>query len=356
MKLPIFAEYDTFYITRYMGSKYRLLELILPQIEASVSGNGVVVDLMAGTHSVGYALKRRHRIVANDIQAYSEIFGGALLLNTCYASVTDRFETDLGELKVSVESEGWFSREYSDTYFSHGQCREIEEIRYRISKLSGDSDLANIYLSALCYAMGLCQSSPGHYAQFMPSNHSRIKKLRSKSVVEHFKEKCRTLKIQTKSQSCTVLRRDSLELLSSTELRDLAPPGSVVYLDPPYTTAQYSRYYHLMETVVLGDTPTTEFKGKYRSDRHQSAFCATTRVEEVFRKVINTASECKWNLVVSYSSHGLMKIRDLERLLRESYRDVLIASQSYSHSMQGRGQVDNRLEFVLRATSPAVGS
>lgn len=353
MKLPIFAEYDTFYITRYMGSKYRLLELVLPQIEASVSGNGVVVDLMAGTHSVGYALKRRLRIVANDIQAYSEIFGGALLLNTNYTSVADRFESDLGNLKVSAGSEGWFSSEYSDTYFSHRQCREIEEIRSRIAKLSGDSDLVNIYLTALCYAMGLCQSSPGHYAQFMPSDHSRIKKLRNKSVIEYFKEKCRTLEIQTQSRNCTVLRQDSLQLLSSPELRDLAPPGSVVYLDPPYTTAQYSRYYHLMETVVLGDAPKTEFKAKYRSDRHQSAFCSMTKVEDVFRMVVSAVSERQWNLVVSYSSHGLMKIPDLAQLLQESYRDVVVTSQRYNHSMQGRGQVDDRLEFVLRATGPA---
>jgi adenine-specific DNA-methyltransferase len=352
MKLPNFHEYETFYITRYMGSKYRLLELILPRIEDSISGDGVVVDLMAGTHSIGYALKARHRIVANDIQAYSQVFGSALLLNDAYPSVADRFESDLGALEVLPGSEGWFSREYSDTYFSGPQCREIEEIRSRIAMLPGDSILANIYLTALCYAMGLCQSSPGHYAQFMPSDHSRVEALRRKSIIDHFRDKCSNLQIQTGSQGCDVFRHNAFEFLESPDLCALAPPGSVVYLDPPYTSAQYSRYYHLMETVVLGDSPKTQFKAKYRSDRHQSPFCATTKVATAFRRVIETASARHWNLVISYSSHGLLKIEELRQLLQSHFKEVVVTSQRYSHSMQGRGQVDDRFEFVLQALSP----
>lgn len=33
----------------------------------------------------------------------------------------------------------------------------------------------------------------------------------------------------------------------------------LVYLDPPYTKRQYASYYHILETVALGDEP--EVKG-----------------------------------------------------------------------------------------------
>ena len=45
-----------------------------------------------------------------------------------------------------------------------------------------------------------------------------------------------------------------------------------IYIDPPYTNAHYSRFYHIPETLVLYDYPEIEFSGRYRTDRFQSGF------------------------------------------------------------------------------------
>lgn len=329
-----------------MGAKYKLLDLVVPAIRQLVGPDGVIIDLMAGTHAVGYALKQHHRILANDVQAYSEVVGNALLVNRRWSTVEERVENDFLGCQEDAREPGWFARVYSDTYFSASQCRDIEAIRGRIDQFE-DSDLRSVYLLALCSAMALCQSSPGHFAQYMPAAHPRVQSLRSMSLMDAFVTRCKELSINVSNLGNRVIRADALSLISSGQVSDLAGPGSVVYLDPPYTSAQYSRYYHLLETVVLNDEPEVNFKGLYRKDRYQSPFCSSSRVSDSFTKIIRDCSSQKWPLVISYSSHGLMGIDDLVELLRESYPEVRVNGLRYNHSMQGRGVVQDRTEFVL---------
>ena len=348
MTETLFSHLESVYVTRYMGSKYRLLDFVVPALNGVARHDAPIIDLMAGTHAVGYALRSDRVVIANDVQAYSEIFGRALLLNRQFPQVHTRMRADLGHIKTEKSSEGWFSKTYADTYFSYEQCREIEEIRARISQLTNEV-LSAIYLTALVFAMGLCQSSPGHFAQFMPSDHERVKVLRAKSIVEAFESRCMELKFQIEGPHCHVFRREAGQLLSDAGLRSLAPEGSVVYLDPPYTTAQYSRYYHLLETVVLDDQPKVLHKAKYRNDRHQSDFCSSSRAASTFDVFLGKISSRGWNLVISYSSHAVVPITELIDLAKTHFEQLSVQSRKYAHSMQGRGQVADRLEYVIAA-------
>lgn len=347
--------YDSIYVTRYMGAKYKLLGLVIPALRQQVQPGGVVVDLMAGTHAIGYAMKRTNKVYANDIQAYSKVFGDALLTNTKWSDVGERAEHDFRLCKAKRSNAGWFSQIYGDTYFAVSQCREIEAIRARIDEID-DQQLRAVYLLVLCSAMALCQSSPGHFAQYMPPSHSRVQSLRSMSVLDAFLARCRDLRIDVTDRGNQVARENSFSLIESQELAHFAGAGSVVYLDPPYTTAQYSRYYHLLETVVLNDEPNVGFKGLYRNDRYQSPFCSSAQVTQSFSKIIGVCREREWPIVISYSSHGLIKLDDLVMLLKESYPKVSVVGSSYNHSMQGRGVVQNRTEFVLTGTWAGLSS
>jgi adenine-specific DNA-methyltransferase len=66
-------------IIKYMGNKRQLLPVLLPALSRFLTGRGTFLDLFAGTHSVGYALRDQATVWANDIQAYSAVLGEALL-------------------------------------------------------------------------------------------------------------------------------------------------------------------------------------------------------------------------------------------------------------------------------------
>jgi adenine-specific DNA methylase len=85
---------------------------------------------------------------------------------------------------------------------------------------------------------------------------------------------------------------------------------SVVYADPPYTAQQYSRFYHVLETLVggvaepiqsvRGSTP----KGLYPALRYLSPFCSRRQAPAAFERLVTTARAAEAHLMVSYSTTG----------------------------------------------------
>lgn len=339
-------EFNTLYVTRYMGAKYKLLDLIVPAIEELLNPGETLIDLMAGTHAVGYALKSRNLIIANDIQYYSEIFGRALITNTRCLNLRSQYEKDFSDLKPQDFLNSWFAETYGDTYFSRAQCAEIAAIRSKIAKID-DLDAKSLYLTVLANAMSLCQSSSGHFAQYFPKDHPRLKSLRAMSVVREFMQRCPEIEIVEGKFDNRVLRMEVSKIFNSRHVLNFAPEGSVAYLDPPYSSAQYSRYYHLLETVFLDDRPEVNFKGLYRGDRHQSDFCSSKNVRSAFDGVIRQASNKRWSLVISYSDAGLLDLNELLELSKRYYKQVEVFEKKYDHSTQGRGKVSKVTEVVI---------
>ena len=339
-------KYPQLYIMRYMGSKLKLLDFIIPKLKQLVSPGEAVLDLMAGTHAIGYALKPEHPIIANDIQEYSKIIGVARIENNSIHIGQDDIDADILSKIKSNKSHHLFTKHYSDTYFSADQCKEIDDIRYAIDLI--DNKLKQtLYLTALVYAMGYCQSSPGHFAQYMPKNHPRLKKLRKLSITKAFVDKCIENHIIFSSFKNKVLSEDYRDLLSEKNRNRYLKGVKLIYVDPPYSAAQYSRFYHLLETAVKYDYPEINYKGLYRGDRFQSDFCYPTKVRDEFDFIARNASDMGSALAISYSDRGLISSNEIKKICRKYYRDVDIHSKSYSHSMQGRGVLQDLHEVLI---------
>jgi len=67
------------FVIKYMGNKRQLLPALVPVLTHRLSVGGTLLDLFAGTHAVGFALRTRGAIWANDVQTYSAVLGEALL-------------------------------------------------------------------------------------------------------------------------------------------------------------------------------------------------------------------------------------------------------------------------------------
>ena len=69
---------------QYLGSKTRILDYICTPILKEPRINSVL-DLFAGSASIGYALKNYKTILSNDIELYSYVINNAVL-NGCNLS------------------------------------------------------------------------------------------------------------------------------------------------------------------------------------------------------------------------------------------------------------------------------
>ena len=333
---------------RYMGSKLKLIDIIIPKLEQMISKGDTVLDLMAGTHAIGYALKPNHPVIANDVQEYSKVIGKGRIENNSITLTEDDLNKDILPHLKRNKTYDLFVKNYSDTYFSKEQCKEIDNIRYSIDQVKNKTK-KSLYLTALVYAMGYCQSSPGHFAQYMPKNHPRVKALRELSVFDAFKKKVIENHIFFSQYKNKVLKENYKKLLSSNNINKHLKNVKLVYIDPPYSSAQYSRFYHLLETAVNYDYPELTHKGLYRGDRFQSNFCYEGKVRDEFDFIIKSTFEMNSKIAISYSERGLITPKEIAEICKKYYKKVKIHTFKHTHSMQGRGMITEMNEVLVTA-------
>lgn len=121
-------------------------------------------------------------------------------------------------------------------------------------------------------------------------------------------------------------------------LKMLPDEVTMVYADPPYTRDHYSRFYHVLETLSLGDIPEISTvkvrdkvrlsKGLYRQDRHQSAFCIKSQASEAFNDLFRIASKKGKKVLLSYSPFEseehprVMKVEEITRIASQYFNSL----------------------------------
>jgi adenine-specific DNA-methyltransferase len=230
---------------------------------------------------------------------------------------------------------------YSSSYFGLEQCVDIDSLRFAIDQAS--PTYRPYYLCALIHAMSHCAAAPGHFAQFLvprdKANTKYVGRIRNRSVIDRFylaldsmpRIPCldRSRNNAFCSDATALLRRGSLGVPSD---------RLVIYADPPYSKAQYSRYYHVLETIVLYDYPECTGKGRYRHGRFQTDFSQKAGVRAAFEAFVAGAAEVGTALYLSYPTNGLLCDSGLQipELLARHYDHVEIAARvRLNHSTMG---------------------
>ncbi len=157
-----------------------------------------------------------------------------------------------------------------------------------------------------------------------------------------------------------VVRRDFRDLLS-------APPLNIgaIYADPPYTRDHYSRFYHVLETVALGDEPVVSESGAasarslsralYRADRHQSPFSIRTQAASAFHALFRGAHDLGVPVVLSYSPYSegtvarpeprVVTIEQLETMAAKYFNNVRVtAGGNVVHSRLNREELSREVQ------------
>lgn len=234
-----------------------------------------------------------------------------------------------------------FTSYFSNAYFGVRQSIEIDSLRYAIDHAKAKHRPR--YLTALMQAMSHCAATPGHFAQYLVprdrKNTAYIGKIRQRSIVARFFEALDHFpqilcKARRKNR---VFREDASDLLSkwSGGFKD---GDLVIYADPPYSRAQYSRYYHVLETLILYDYPECSGKGRYRNGRFSTEFSKKSSVYNAMNRFISSASRTGAPIYVSYPSNGLLFSAGfgLKDILKKHYDKVeLLSGESLNHSTMG---------------------
>lgn len=264
------------------------------------------------------------------------------------------------------------SRYYGGIYFSYKQAVDIDIILEGIATLVPNEN-RDLYLAALLSTASDVVDTVGkHFAQPLKARDSKGK---IKVTVYNKAVKDKTTDIMPlyrewlfKYRNLSKNNFHHITLQGDFEQCLMTLPDSVktVYADPPYTRDHYSRYYHVLETMTLRDTPkislvtihgsTHVSNGIYREDRHQSPFCIRSKAPVAFRKMFELTSTSGRHLILSYSPYDETKkthprvvaMQQIVSLAKEYFENVdIVSAGSFKHNKL------NSAEHFLEASNEA---
>lgn len=309
------GRWDAFMSARYIGSKARVVEAILDLVGGPADGDSFFVDAFAGTGIV--AEKAAHRgwpVRINDHLYCAVVMASARVLSTAAAPFEEfgGYAATLERLERVRPMEGFISREYSPRsavyagverrYFTESNAARIDGMRQEIAAWVQKGVLApaeeRLLLADLLAASNRVANIAGTYGCF----------LRSWSP-----NALQGIRLAPRSLLPAAVPVETFNV----DVYDV-PVGTsdVVYFDPPYTKRQYAAYYHLLETIAVGDEPAVGGVTGLRPWREKaSPFCykvqALNAIVELLRDVESR------HVFLSYSAEGHVRRDDLCRRLAE---------------------------------------
>ncbi len=235
-------------------------------------------------------------------------------------------------------------RHFGGQYFSYAQAVELDAI----ADLARDSGSSVLLAATLSTASHLVNSIGKQFAQPIrprdkfgtPKRHV-VRKiiaergLSARSVFMAYLRQYESLSIARRDH--VAVRADFREALAKPALKP-----SVVYADPPYTRDHYSRFYHSLETIALGDDPSItksnlgggniKSRGGYRAGRHQSPFCIKSEAPAAFSALFAGVATLQVPLVLSYSGYDpnmearprVMALDTVIGLAKQHFKDVRV--------------------------------
>ena len=337
----ISGNYFQLHNRRYIGNKHKLIKWIFSVLDKECEGKSFT-DIFAGTGVVA-AVAGQHfdEITLNDFlfsnqTIYKAFFGNGNWDRKKINSIVKDYNNINGE----DLDENYFSLNFGGKYFSKNSAKIIGFIRENIEE-NRDNLTKREYemlVSSLLYSTDKIANTVGHYDAYF----------KKESIMDNFfMRPIEPVKVKTIS-----IFREDANLLAKRIKTD------IVYIDPPYNSRQYSRFYHILETITKWDKPKLHGVALKPPPENMSDYCRVS-AKDKFAELINDIN-AKY-LIVSYNSTYNPKSNSSQnKITLEEIRNTLnkkgetkVFEKDYRHFNAGNTNFDNHKEylFVTKTTS-----
>jgi len=394
-------EAEVLTLPKIYGTKNRLSPFIAAVSRSYIEDNSAVLDVMSGTGVVSSRLSHYFKVFANDANPYASLLTEVRFLDISCLSIGDikpSFDSDYKSNMRSLEalcaealirerkflhadqtrelaedyekfcnsfplSEGSLLSEvhvrvqntkkspfclvtayFSNAYFGVHQSAQIDSIRFAIEHVS-DHRMKKLLLAALLIVCTMSGSGP-HFAQppklTGPIAMREIIEHRARDIYAEFLIIAEILLSTKRSPERFLGARTGDWRLAISEFINATPEYTgkrLIYVDPPYSKLQFSRYYHVLNTLIAYDYPGFSGQGRYppRNTRFSSKFeyqpgPAEKEFVELFRAVAAEGIVA----IVSYSDTGFVSPTRIVALMEQSFPVVHVYSKAFRHHSQGK--------------------
>ena len=321
---------------RYIGCKTKLVDWIFSLIDEQTHDVHSFCDIFAGTGVVAHrALQTYERVVVNDFLHSNNVMYRAFFAPGEWSE--ERVQTIINEfndINPTKIGENYFSKNFGGKYFYHDTAKIVGYIRGRLQTLQKDltdKEYA-VLMASLIYSIDRHANTMGHFDAYhhkAPAAHQFQMRM-----------------IEAESYNGVEIHQEDSNQLARNINVDLT------YLDPPYNSRQYSRFYHVYENLVQWKKPQLYGTALKPKEENMSDYCRNAAFTAFTDLVSHINSRY---LVVSYnntyhskstSSENKIKLEQLEDVLNKCGK-----TQVFNHEFKafnsGKTEFDDHREYLF---------
>lgn len=323
---------------RYLGSKNKIIPLICEVIDGLSLNNKTLIDVFTGTTRVAQAFKSKgYKVTTSDLSWASEAYSNAFICNDGNIEYMKKY---VDQMNCVVPHNGWITENYCDV-----TAKEDSEVNIKVwmPKNGMKADAAREFVETL--------------------NLSHMEKMfLVTSIIFGLDKVDNTVGLQQAYLKGWKAGRAKDDIVFPMLSPIKGPPGKhivgdallinyeeneIAYLDPPYTPADYSTYYHIWDSITRWDKPQVSLKTNRRIDRvkkktndkwdknmvspwytKKGAFDATLKLVDRL-----PVKYC----VFSYSDEGLISLDEMKQMGSRYKSYEIFEKQHKRHVMSGIG-------------------
>ncbi len=320
---------------RYIGNKYKLTDWIFSILKKECHGT-CFADIFAGTGVIGSVASRHfNKIILNDFLysnyvIYKAFFAKGVWSKKKILSLVN----DYNHIKANSLRESYFSKHFGGKYFSNDSAKMIGFIRQNIEENKSCLTEKEYYilLASLLYSADKIANTVGHYDAYF----------KNKLLRDNF---CMRVIYPDLIKSLLIFREDANSLVKKIK-------ADIMYVDPPYNSRQYSRFYHVLETLVKWDSPTLYGVALKPKCENMSDYCregAKDRFSELIKDI-----RAKY-IVVSYnntyhsksnSSKNKITLEEIKGILDKKGKTKMF-EKHYRYFNTGSTDFSNHKEYLF---------
>lgn len=320
---------------RYIGSKHKLIEWIFSIINKECQGNSFM-DIFAGTGVVSaVAAKHFKKVVLNDFlysnyAIYQAFFGNG----TWNKNKIDNIIKNYNNITAGDLENNYFSDYFGGKYFSRDSSKIIGFVRDDVEQNKNNLTDREYYMliASLLYAVDKVANTVGHYDAYFKKDHLND---------EFLMKPVDPIQVE----DISIFREDGNALVKKIQ-------ADVVYIDPPYNSRQYSRFYHVLETLTKWDKPKLYGVALKPSPENMSDYCrnnAQIKLAELVRDINARYIVVSYNNTYdskSSSSKNKITLHEIERILKKK-GETKVFEKEYRHFNAGNTNFNNHKEYLF---------
>lgn len=310
-------------ILSYLGSKTSLLPHLEAIIGPLLDENTVFGDLFAGTGVVAQHFQGRvKRVIVSDLELYSYVICRALLkckydkismqknmatLNAACANINTNTNGS------SIPSNDLVTRNFTPAgttpkmFFTTENGRRIDLMRQNITRQYHEGIIT---YDEFTYLLASILSMSSKYANTSGTFRAFLKQFYPRSIKSAILSPIASMNTNANMEHTVVKQSDALDMAKRYKY-------DVVYLDPPYTSAQYSGYYSFLNYLCMYSHAAHLTGVGVLKDYNRSSFSSRKKAHLALMQLIKSLvveGGSKY-IFMSYSSTGLLSLSTIKKIM-----------------------------------------